>query len=335
MNKHYWEILWETHCNTVWDFFRNPHVLRFLRKWYRKKYEGKIKEWEKLKIFSNNTTKKDFSNELYRFVLNIFQDEHDFQEFMLFIRNELWTDIENTDIKNKYHTGKITTAIFAFKEVLDQLWYANSAGINLGIDSLRNIFATQIITVLEKAHEHIVSKEHEFHNFAWVEKVMEYGFIPISTNWEILTFLHETEYGIMVTALKGWDSFELLYSDIENIDVSRKEILLRIREINNIISYNNGEKNKLSIEEALFQDQLLEDFEKEWESWTFWDFLQTILHQLISQVPRLSSEDTPHKQTMIKKWALNQDGKPCLRVIIGWDRSGEKRMFPLRVIKTV
>lgn len=316
MNR-WWEkiIIWETHCDTVWDFFKNSFILRILRKWYREKYGESLKVWQKLTLWSEDKT--DFSDKLYDFVLNIFRDGNDYEEFMSYLKCEYYDNFnKRSNIANEYDAWQITTAIFAMREVMQQLWYYNAGWLNVSTETVKQIFQTKIVSVIEKAFEHTPWDEHPYNSFASVSSIIERWYSPIGRSWELLSFRWDTDDWILVSSMTSNDVFEIqrLDSDSDDMIVNRAELIKRTKMIQRIQeSLETGSKVVLTKAEENFFMDLSYDFQQEWWTWDIREYLEMVKQKLYQSVPKLGIEDATMQKPLQDAWLVWEDGKPIFR----------------------
>lgn len=345
MNHWKWDIVrWETHCETVEDFFSNPYILRILRKWYREKYKEDLKKGEKLPIWINRKVKQEdrlFTQEFLNFVKNIFQDEQDVEEFFSFVRSEYYDDIIKRDkITYEYHPGKITSAILAMREVMQQLWYHNAAGLNVSTETIKGIMQTRIAWVIEKAFENTPSANHSYNTFVSISSILERWYSPFSLSGEVLAFQGDTDDGIMVSTFKSDEAFEIHWLEsMDEIVISRWELIERIRYINRILESLIPESRiVLNQKEHDFCTDLSYQFQEEGKKGSFINFLEDVKSKMLRAIPNLQAEDTTMQKPLQEAGLVSILWHPVLRdagEIYEWaSKPPDVRGASLKVIKS-
>lgn len=320
MHHSEWNIIrGETHCETVEDFFRNPYILRIIRKWYRVKYKDDLETWEKLQIWVNRKLQqkdRQFTQEFINFVKNIFQDEQDVEDFFSFMRSEYYDDVKKREkITDEYNPGQLTTAILAMREVMHQLWYYKAAGLNVSTETVKWVFQTRIAWVIEKAYEHMPTENHNYNTFASISSILERWYSPFSYGWEQLTFQGDTDDGILVSTFKSAETFEIHGLDsMDEIVVSRIQLLQRIKYIERIKkSLEPGSRIVLTKPEYDLFTDLSYEFQEEWWKGSFWDFLEGVKNKMYDAVPKLKAEDTTMQKPLQDAGLVSQFWQPVFR----------------------
>ncbi len=250
---------WITHCDTIWDIFKNPILMRIVAEWYRIKKDGKKLTWKRK---SNGNTL--FTPEYYEFIREIFEDRTDMESFLQYLREVLLTnDTVYEKIKENYSNLDIIKTLLSFDELNDQLSTVDHLTVSW-------VFQTKIINILRNSYSlpsHDENpKEGIYPNipvFYALEQSLNYEILPISSNGEIISIIDEGNSWYIVSVLGEGRIFEvdklgtpldeevIVESDSELLD-TRKKIIERIELLKRIISHHHNSSVDLSEEDEQF-----------------------------------------------------------------------------------
>ena len=330
----WWITMWETHCDTIGDYFKNPYILRVLRQWYRLKNIDVLAKWEKLAIWLEKKDKdKGFTQEFYSFIQDIFKDEWDIEEFLSFLKAQYIDKPKvKDDILYEYQNEDIVRLLLCFDEVREQLWFDGMW--QSYTQTISSIFSTRIVDILREAYAKFPLEESEMNIHESMIQMLTRWHSPISEDWEILCHIAEWEdWAVQVVALKD-QSEEVFpvttegmrFHDYEITDIdeeggilyNREDVLVRIREVKEILSYHLEEidDEELTDKQQRLKKSLLDVHAQ--QKWLilkdFSEIVWNFIEELYVSLKKLPVKDDSHSLPLWESGKLTHNWVAKLRV---------------------
>lgn len=215
--------MWQTHCDTVGDYFKNKCVFSIIQKWYRTKMTDEWIRVNDLKVWNNRKNKNAwFSDEYETFVRAIFRDKSEMEDFLAFLKEEY---IDNPKmwklLNNSFNYEDFIRLMLSFQEVFNQLEYDSYAQVDRL--TIGFIFSKRITDLLDYSYGTDVTLWDDTPIHLSMKALLEKWISPISIDGEILCYLWEWENGgYMVKRL--WDKVDAVFE----IDANWKDIYAQL-----------------------------------------------------------------------------------------------------------
>lgn len=307
-------IRWETHCDTIGDYFKNPYIIRILRSYYRVKNKDFLQQWEKLSTWISKSDKdKGFAPDFYSFVQDIFKSSDDLEDFLSFLRAEYYENTKKRDeILYRYNHEELVRLFLCFRETFNQISY--DTFWQSYTQTMQGIFSTRISDILRRAFQDSFDEDDTINIHASLQQLFFRGFCPISESWEMLWYIWEGENGwVMVAPTTWWEDFEVFKdADVRDEITSRRWLIEKIRQVKRIRDCMcDNDWSVLSKEDIEYYNMLSEDYQLE-SLVTFREFLNELIWTLDNSLSKLPVSDTSIQKQLRDIGVLTDDGKPIL-----------------------
>ncbi len=325
---------WITHCDTIWDIFKNPILIELVLEWHEIK-----KGWKALKVKKRNILqflkKEDwevkFTPEYYEFIREVFDERTNMESFLDYVRESIIVSDTLYGELQKYWPDNLVKALLSFDELNDQL-----AGVTWL--TVAWVFKARIADIIRDAyttatHMEDDENEDEIYDTPWLyyalEKTLEEWLMPINSDGEMIVKLWDgntlkdgSKWHIVTSIWGNGEIYEVdrlwnrtdPWSKIitikwEEILDSREKLITRIKLLEKIIEYHYSDGLDILEEVELFYANLRAEF----ESWHaslrdiptgnfahihFWMHLVRMKNDLIESLKKMDATDT----TQIDKW---------------------------------
>lgn len=335
---------WITHCDTIWDIFKNPILMRIVAEWYQIKKDGNKLRWRQK---SNGET--IFTPEYYEFIREIFEDRTDMESFLGYLREVLLTsDAIYAKVKEDYSNSDIIKALLSFDELNDQLSTVDHLSVSW-------VFQTRIVDILRESYAasaHDEDPEEDVYPtisiFSALEKALDHGVLPISSNGEVISVIDEGNTWYIVSVIGESRIFEvdkfgtpldeevIVESGSELLD-TREKVVERIKLLERIISYHYNVSTDIPEEDEQFYIDRKIEFSGEKESASenlleihFGKYLTEMKNDLVEALKKMWSPpkkleivknnnwddtETIGQRSDISEIAIVRKQKPKLRII--------------------
>jgi hypothetical protein len=339
------EIMWETHCDTIGDIFKNRYMQKFLIHWY-----GIQNKWKQLKVM---TKKGEFSQDFYSFVRETFSDLDSMEEFLSEMRAKFLLKKKFFQkIQRDYDNDDIVLAFLCLRELNDQLESVNRI-------TVWSAFSTRIVDILRDARSENAHFENDPENdynpymdipvYYAIEKALNLWILPITECGELIGIIQESQWDNYIASNlieDGIFEVDMRWNHTNEIEKTRDTIRSEIKQLERILEYYLAEDKEFTLtskDQKVF-DLLSDEYDIASQNWVllaFDTFLGNNIQYLEESFQQAKVKDRTQVHQLEKRWLLWEWGQPILHVFqkewginqVWINPKKRKKQKPLELVK--